>query len=981
MSMKSDPKYDTDLVNLGYLKKIINELKEINSTTQNNLEKVFSKNYGSQPTTPYYSGSTWTTEDYIYRCIKDRLIGPFSIDDWVIIYDRKKEKLMNENFLFLSQVELKEQSDGYIETYYLVDDPSASWDTSLLKSTHEGDFWRTKTETGFCDYVYTKLATNPVSYDWLITNLPITVFNAVTGTKKIYLVEPNNYSEGDLWQKIENNNKVYYEALKDSDTFNAEDWEIINEELSLKNLESYYLITSEINKELENIDKKVTKKIAESSDSILLSIESEYTSKETTKLLTEKVDANGESIEQIYGDRTIEIPIKTLSELTLGQEQIQTTVGEVSVKTSDLEKSIEYFAVELEMYNFNVPTDSEGYVLENSAYTIKHYAYYKGQQVEVTPVLKNNINGFNIVVTSSNIQIDTTKGTKIDELNNILEFSFIYKDGDQENILIKKVSVSLALQGKTGATGQDGKDGAGVNILGSFETFEELQQVHPAGTMGDAYLIKGNLYVWSGSSWENVGNIQGPKGDKGDQGEQGLRGLQGPQGEQGIAGKDGTDGKTTYFHIKYSDVEIPTNSSQLLELPGDYIGTYIDFEKEDSNNPQDYTWSRFKGIQGETGEQGIPGQNGENGLTSYLHIKYSNDGLTFTENNGETSGDYIGQYTDFQKDDSSDFDSYKWTKIKGQIGPQGPQGEQGEKGDTGAQGPQGIPGVAGKNGTSTYFYIKYSENSSGDPMYDAPTDKTMYMGVASTTSDTAPISYSAYTWFKTQGETGPQGIPGQTGSDGQTSYLHIKYSNDGLNFTANNGEEIGRWQGTYVDFQETDSLEFSDYKWVDTAIVVNEQINDLNDKIDDTNINLKENYTNNKDLEQKIEDAKTTVITEMQTVITQTKESWEANVIKKINADGVETVKNSLVVIDIKGITVATNISKVSTIMTNNTFAIQNNAGTYLAFFGYDEQEGKSKAEMDNLTIKNYLTTGYHRTEGFVTEEGEKRTGVFYIGG
>lgn len=51
------------------------------------------------------------------------------------------------------------------------------------------------------------------------------------------------------------------------------------------------------------------------------------------------------------------------------------------------------------------------------------------------------------------------------------------------------------------------------------------------------------------------------------------------------------------------------------------------------------------------------------------------------------------------------------------------------------------------------------------------------------------------------------------GAQGQTSYLHIKYSDDGNSFTANNGETLGAYIGTYVDFDEDDSLEFGDYMW------------------------------------------------------------------------------------------------------------------------------------------------------------------------
>ena len=245
----------------------------------------------------------------------------------------------------------------------------------------------------------------------------------------------------------------------------------------------------------------------------------------------------------------------------------------------------------------------------------------------------------------------------------------------------------------------------------------------------------------------------------------------------------------------------------MTETPDVFIGTYVDFTKEDSNDPSKYTWSRFEGLQGATGEQGIPGVNGEDGKTSYLHIKYSNDGQTFTDNNGETSGEWIGQYTDFEKNDSNVFSDYKWSKIKGEQGEQGPQGATGPQGERGPTGSQGIPG------TSSYFHVKYSANSNGNPMTDTP---NTYIGTAVTTSPTAPTSYESYTWsrFKgAQGERGEQGIPGIDGENGQTSYLHIKYSDDGSSFTANNGETPGVYMGVYVDFVQADSNVFADYTW------------------------------------------------------------------------------------------------------------------------------------------------------------------------
>ena len=181
-------------------------------------------------------------------------------------------------------------------------------------------------------------------------------------------------------------------------------------------------------------------------------------------------------------------------------------------------------------------------------------------------------------------------------------------------------------------------------------------------------------YTWS--------LFKGDKGEKGDTGAQGIQGLQGVKGEQGIAGKAGADGRTTYFHIKYSAVENPTSSSQMTETPDTYIGTYVDFTEADSTDPKKYTWTRWKGLQGDDGENGIPGVNGENGETSYLHIKYSDDGgFTFTENNGETPGGWIGQYTDFILKDSDLVTDYTWSKIKGDSGTPGTDGTDGVDAD------------------------------------------------------------------------------------------------------------------------------------------------------------------------------------------------------------------------------------------------------------------------------------------------------------
>lgn len=139
----------------------------------------------------------------------------------------------------------------------------------------------------------------------------------------------------------------------------------------------------------------------------------------------------------------------------------------------------------------------------------------------------------------------------------------------------------------------------------------------------------------------------------------------GPQGIPGI----GTDGKTTYLHIQYAPVQNPT-AAQMSKTPNKYIGTYTDFSGVDSADPTKYTWAKFEGDQG---AQGVPGTPGVNGKTPYFHIAYANsaDGRTGFSVDDSVNKLYIGQYTDYTPDDSTDPTKYSWTKIKGEPGTAG----------------------------------------------------------------------------------------------------------------------------------------------------------------------------------------------------------------------------------------------------------------------------------------------------------------------
>lgn len=136
----------------------------------------------------------------------------------------------------------------------------------------------------------------------------------------------------------------------------------------------------------------------------------------------------------------------------------------------------------------------------------------------------------------------------------------------------------------------------------------------------------------------------------------------GPQGIPGV----GTDGKTTYLHIQYAPVQNPT-AAQMSKTPNKYIGTYTDFSGVDSADPSKYTWAKFEG------DQGAQGPKGADGKTPYFHIAYANsaDGRTGFSVDDSVNKLYIGQYTDYTPDDSTDPARYSWTKIKGEQGTAG----------------------------------------------------------------------------------------------------------------------------------------------------------------------------------------------------------------------------------------------------------------------------------------------------------------------
>lgn len=233
----------------------------------------------------------------------------------------------------------------------------------------------------------------------------------------------------------------------------------------------------------------------------------------------------------------------------------------------------------------------------------------------------------------------------------------------------------VARDGNDGNNGIAGKDGVGI---------KKTTITYAAGTSGTTAPTSGwnsqvpnvpaGQYLWTKTVWTYTDNTNetgysvskvGEKGEKGDKGERGPQGLQGPQGIQGIPGAKGVDGKTQYTHIAYADNTIGGGFSQ-TDTNKPFIGMYQDFNAIDSQNPQDYRWSKWKGSDG---RDGIPGKAGADGRTPYVHFAYADsadgrDGFSLTQNGSKR---YLGVCTNFNQADSTNPADYVWNDMTGSV--------------------------------------------------------------------------------------------------------------------------------------------------------------------------------------------------------------------------------------------------------------------------------------------------------------------------
>lgn len=136
------------------------------------------------------------------------------------------------------------------------------------------------------------------------------------------------------------------------------------------------------------------------------------------------------------------------------------------------------------------------------------------------------------------------------------------------------------------------------------------------------------------------------------------------------------------------------------------------------------------------------------------------------------------------------------------------------------------------------------------------------------------MQYTSYTQGFVTYKNGEKGDPGAPGT---STYLHIKYSDDGETFTGNDGNDMGAWIGTLVDHNEEASTTFSDYTWKKFTEDVDEELTQLTQRVSKAEADIE---VNSKAIALKAsqEDLETvqTVATDAQTAAGEAKNTAES---------------------------------------------------------------------------------------------------------
>lgn len=373
----------------------------------------------------------------------------------------------------------------------------------------------------------------------------------------------------------------------------------------------------------------------------------------------------------------------------------------------------------------------------------------------------------------------------------------------------------------------------------------DIGPIGPSGTDGITPQLKIEDGRWllsmdKGQTWQDIGQATGDPGQNGTDGKNGSDGIgviPGGTTDQVLVKKSDADydtewktisegGEIPNFDAEVANVSSTTEANANVVLEGDIFKFSFGLPKgADGKDGED----------GKDGTNGTDGSNGEDGKTSYLHIKYSNDGgVTFTGNNGEDPGAWIGIYVDYNINDSDDPSDYKWTKIKGEPGITG------DPGPAGKDGVDGLPGIGIEVryclGTTTIYGGTSTPGTTRQPTgwdlaVPTPTEETPYIWFIQArvnyTSNTDKVGTIEGSWSTPTKLSGTNGLNGENGSKGQIIYPEGIYnvntvyqgtadktpyvydSNDANYYVLN---IVGTWQGT-LHSNESPSTDTSN-SWV-----------------------------------------------------------------------------------------------------------------------------------------------------------------------